>query len=267
MRVLNWNLHGATGIGLGRQVEIVQAVLDLEIDVVLLQEVPLGTGFIARLREIGYTVTDPSDRAAGLWENKRRNATVIGSRLPMVELAVPEGLRFPRLFAAAKIGGVEIGTCHIPNASDYNKIARRLGFPKDIKVTHLERALAWIAGGPRRLLARDFNEPDYFIEGRAIGFKATRAGDTFRQRSFVDELMNSAKIKHLCAHLHEKGDEPSHWINSSPHPKRKGWFDHALSTCQDLVWTSEYLHELRLARNEQGKERYSDHSPLLITSI
>lgn len=44
MRVLNWNLHGATGIGLGRQVEIVQSVLDLEIDVVLLQEVPLGTG-------------------------------------------------------------------------------------------------------------------------------------------------------------------------------------------------------------------------------
>ena len=184
----------------------------------------------------------------------------------MTELSPPEGLRFPRLFSVARISGLEIASCHIPNASDFNRRAKKLGLTPDVKVTHLERALAWLDGGQGRLLAGDFNEPDFFRDGRAIGFEATRATDRDRQRTIVDELMNSHSISHLCGHLHAKSDEPSHWIKSAPRPDRKGWFDHALSTDQNNSWKATYLHDLRIARNLEGKERYSDHSPLLIYS-
>jgi len=186
--------------------------------------------------------------------------------LPMTELSPPEGLRFPRLFSVARIDGLEIASCHIPNASGFNSVAKKLGLTPDIKVTHLERALDWLSGGQGRLLAGDFNEPDFFRDGRAIGFEATRAADRDRQRTIVDGLMNSDSITHLCGHLHAKSDEPSHWIKSGPHPDRKGWFDHALSTDRNLTWTATYLHNLRIDRNQEGKERYSDHSPLLIVS-
>lgn len=266
MRILNWNIHGASGIRPAKQDEIVEAILHTNPDVVLLQEVPLGAGFLERLAAHGYATTEPDKHPIGLWENKKKNAAAIASRLPMTELSPPEGLRFPRLFSVARIGDLEIASCHIPNASGFNRVARKLGLTPDIKVTHLERTLEWLQGEQGRLLAGDFNEPDFFRDGRAIGFEATRAADRDRQRSFVDELMNTDSITHLCRHLHEKGDEPSHWIKSAPRPDRKGWFDHALTTDRMSTWSATYLHDLRIARTEEGRERYSDHSPLLIVS-
>jgi exonuclease III len=266
VRFLNWNIHGASGIRPAKQTEIVKAILELDADVLLLQEVPLGTGFLERLTPHGYAATEPERHPIGLWENKKKNAAAIASRLPMTELSPPEGLRFPRLFSVARIGGLEIASCHIPNASGFNSVAKKLGLTPDIKVTHLERALNWLRGGRGKLLAGDFNEPDFFRDGRAIGFEATRAVDRDRQRTIVDELMNSDSIAHLCSHLHAKSDEPSHWIKSGPHPDRKGWFDHALTTDESARWTATYLHDLRIARDLEGKERYSDHSPLLLSS-
>ena len=264
MRILNWNIHGASGIRPAKQAEIIAAILRVSPDVVLLQEVPLGAGFLERLAAHGYTTTEPAKHPIGLWENKKKNAAAIASRLPMTELSPPEGLRFPRLFSVVRIGGLEIASCHIPNASGFNSVAKKLGLTPDIKVTHLERALEWLSAGQGRLLAGDFNEPDFFRDGRAIGFESTRAADRDRQRTIVDGLMNSDSITHLCGHLHAKSDEPSHWIKSGPHPDRKGWFDHALSTDKGRAWRATYLHELRSSRDEEGKERYSDHSPLLL---
>ena len=266
MRILNWNIHGASGIRSAKQDEIVEAILHTNPDVVLLQEVPLGAGFLERLVAHGYATTDPTQHPIGLWENKKKNAAAIASRLPMTELAPPEGLRFPRLFSVATVGDLEIASCHIPNASGFNRVAKKLGFTPDIKVTHLARALEWLQGGQRRLLAGDFNEPDFFRDGRAIGFPATQLSDRDRQSAFIDELMNSDSITHLCCHLHDKIAEPSHWIKSGPHPSRKGWFDHALTNDRTATWSATYLHDLRIARTEEGRERYSDHSPLLIES-
>ena len=264
MRILNWNIHGASGIRPSKQAAIVEAIVAVDPDVVLLQEVPLGSGFLERLAAQGYATTEPTRHPEGLWENRRKNAAAIAARLPMIELAPPEGLRFPRLFSVARIGDLEVASCHIPNASGFNRVARKLGLTPDIKVTHLDRALEWLSLGGRRLLAGDFNEPDFFQEGRAVGFRARRPLDRDRQRTIVDGLMNSATIDHLCRGLHERDDEPSHWIKSGPHSVRKGWFDHALANDQRTAWTATYLHELRIARTERGKERYSDHSPLLI---
>lgn len=266
MRILIWNIHGASGIRPSKQTEIVEAILSTNADVLLLQEVPLRSGFLERLLPHGYAVSEPERHPIGLWENKKKNAAAIASRLPMTEVVPPAGLRFPRLFSVAKIGHREFASCHIPNASGFNSVARRLGITPDIKVTHLDQALTWLRGSPSRILAGDFNEPDFFRNGLAVGFAATRAADRARQRGIVDGLLNSTVIDHLCGKLHEKSGEPSHWIKSAPHPDRKGWFDHALSTDRSAVWQATYLHDLRIARNSAGKERYSDHSPLLISS-
>jgi endonuclease/exonuclease/phosphatase family metal-dependent hydrolase len=267
MRILNWNIHGAGGIGLARQNDIVEAIANLNVDVVLLQEVPLGSGFLERLFLHGYAISAPESHPIGLWENRKNNyAAAIASRLPMTESVPPEGLRFPRLFSVAKIGHREFASCHIPNASGFNSWARRLGFTPDIKVTHLDYALAWLRGSSNRILAGDFNEPDFFNDGLAVGFLPSRADDQIRQRGIIDGLLNSTQIDHLCGNLHQRSDEPSHWIGSKKHPARKVWFDHALSTDLSTSWRATYLHDLRIARKASGRgERYSDHSPLLIS--
>ena len=84
MRILNWNIHGASGIRPAKQAEIIAAILHVSPDVVLLQEVPLGAGFLERLTAHGYATTEPAKHPMGLWENKRKSAAAIASRLPAI---------------------------------------------------------------------------------------------------------------------------------------------------------------------------------------
>ena len=262
MRILNWNLHNTNGIGAERQHAIIGAIESLEPDVLLLQEVPIAGRFRDRLMTEGFTLTEPGHNAPGLW--KLPYASIVASRLPMEQVDAPIGLRFPSLVAAARIAGKEFASVHIPNASGFNKWARQYGHERDIKVTHLEMVLGWLMASDRRLVAGDFNEPDYFRSGKSISFSATRASDRKRQSGIVDGLLNSNELHHVCRDLHDPNDEPSYWIRSAPHPLRKGWFDHVVTSGGMQGWSAKYVHHLRSERNTDGKEKYSDHSPLLI---
>jgi len=262
VRILSWNLHYTNGIGAERQQAIIGAIVSLEPDVLLLQEVPIGGHFRSRLITEGFTLTEPELSLPGLWELPY--ASVVASRFPMEQVDAPFGLRFPSLNAVARIAGKEFASVHIPNASGFNKWARQYGHERDIKVTHLEIVLGWLTASDQRLVAGDFNEPDYFRLGKSISFRATRASDRQRQSGIVDGLLNSNELDHLCRDLHDPNAEPSYWIRSAPHPLRKGWFDHAVTSRGMQGWSAKYVHHLRSGRNSDGKEKYSDHSPLLI---
>ena len=262
MRVLNWNLHYTNGIGTERQDAIVGAIQSLEPDILLLQEVPLKGSMRDRLAAAGFSLSDATQGAPGLW--RLPYASFVASRLPMVQIEPPTGLRFPSLFAVARIAEIEFASVHIPNASGFNSAARQRGHERDVKVTHLERTLGWMRTTERRLVAGDFNEPTGFHQGLAVSFRSSRAIDRDRQRLVVDGLLNSDELTHLCGDLHDFDDEPSHWIRSTPHPPRKGWFDHAVASAAMDGWRAEYIHDLRSERDARGRERFSDHSPLLI---
>ena len=259
MRILNWNVWGAVGIGAARSERIILLLRDINADVLLLQEVPLRGNFLARLRDEGYQVTDPHSARPGLW--RKGNAAVVASRLPMQEIERPDGLRFEQLFTPVRIGGIELASCHIPNASGHNSIARELGLPRDIKVAHLESALSWLRAMSNRLIAGDFNEPDYIDpkSGNSISFPSSDSAYQDRQNSAVNQLFNSNAPHHLCAHLHAAPEPPTYSVNG-----RAVWFDHALFNGDSDRWSATYLHNVRTDKDSGESFTYSDHSAMLI---
>ena len=259
MRILNWNVWGAIGIGAARTERIISLLRNINADVLLLQEVPLRGDFLERLRGEGYQVTDPRSARPGLW--KKGNAAVAASRLPMQEIDRPDGLRFEQLFTPVRIGGIELASCHIPNASGHNSIARELGLPRDIKVAHLESAVSWLRAKSNRLIVGDFNEPDYIDSksGNAISFPSSDSAHQDRQDSAINALFNSDTPRHLCAHLHAAPEPPTHSVNG-----RAVWFDHALFNGASDDWTASYLHNVRSDKGSGKSFTYSDHSAMLI---
>lgn len=259
MRILSWNLRGAAGIKTARAVCILAAVEEVAADVLLLQEVPLEGDFIDRLCKAGHQVTDTARASPDPWG--KRHAALVVARHPLFELERPPGLRIEGHFAAARVGALELASCHIPNGRGHAAKARQRNHPPDIKVVHLEAALQWLQAAPGRLLAGDFNEPDRF-EGnpcRAVAFRSSRREYQPRQDAAIQRLFNLSPEAHLCRHLHDPDLPPTHVVRGRP-----VWFDHAFVHGIDGDWRVKYLHHLR-GRHEAGTSMAcSDHSPLFL---
>jgi endonuclease/exonuclease/phosphatase family metal-dependent hydrolase len=251
MRVLNWNIHGAIGtIDAKRGSTIASSILELDVDVLLLQEVPHDVQFsgLSVLRSAGFDYQyRPIEFDA---RSPKGYSTMILSRMPGTPRETPVGWEKLGDFCVVQIDGVEFASCHIPNGSGNNRV------DPETKQRHLAAAAAWLDGGPGRFLGGDFNEPWAFKDGRALSW--ADQGLRFNQwRESVGKLFNQGKFQHLCEALHVPG-EPESIRFKGNRPPNECWYDHALWNGPALVATAHYQHELN------HEKHLSDHSPLIV---
>jgi endonuclease/exonuclease/phosphatase family metal-dependent hydrolase len=251
MRVLNWNIHGAIGtIDAKRGSTIASSILELDVDVLLLQEVPHDVQFsgLSVLRSAGFDYQyRPIEFDA---RSPKGYSTMILSRMPGTPRETPVGWEKLGDFCVVQIDGVEFASCHIPNGSGNNRV------DPETKQRHLAAAAAWLDGGPGRFLGGDFNEPWAFRDGRALSW-ADKGPRYNSWRDSVRLIFNGEDKQHLCGLLHEPTDFGSiRFHGRQPIPRR--WYDHAFWSGPAAAYHAQYLHALNHV------ERLSDHSPLLV---
>ncbi len=251
MRVLSWNINGARGhIGAERGTAIVESIIDLDVDVALLQEVPGDDGFVAltRLRAAGFSNLH---RPSGFDSSTPKGySTVIASRITTIPRLSPAEWEKPGDFCVVEIDGNEYASCHIPNGSRNN-----VSDP-ETKQRHLSVAAEWLHERPGRFLGGDFNEPWAFKDGRALSW--AEKGPRFNLwRESVSQLFNERTSQHLCASLHVP-TEPESIRFTGNRPPNLCWYDHAIWNGPPLTSTAEYCHEL------SHTMQLSDHSPLVV---
>lgn len=251
MRALTWNINGALGqIGAERGTAIIDAIIKLDVDVALLQEVPREYDFAALsgLRAAGFSnLHRPSGFEAS---TPKGYSTVIASRIPAILRAAPARWEKPGDFCVVEIDGREYASCHIPNGSGNNS------FDPETKQRHLSVAAEWLHERPGRFLGGDLNEPWAFKDGRALSW--ADKGPRFNLwRESVSRMLNDETLQHLCAPLHVQ-TEPESVRFKGNRPPNLCWYDHAIWNGPPLASTVRYSHELN------HEIRLSDHSPLII---
>ena len=251
MRILSWNINGARGhISAERGTAIVDSIINLDVDVVLLQEVPRDYDFVAlaRLRVAGFP---DLHRPSGFDSSTLKGySTVIASRIPTILRSAPSKWEKPGDFCVVEIDGNEYASCHIPNGSGNN-----LSDP-ETKQRHLFIAAEWLHERSGRFLGGDLNEPWAFKDGRAVSW--ADKGPRFNLwRESVSHIFNEGTSQHLCASLHVP-TEPESVRFMGNRPPNLCWYDHAIWNGPPLASTAEYRHELN------HEKRLSDHSPLVI---
>lgn len=251
-RILSWNINGAIGtIDAQRGTAIVTSLLELDLDVLLLQEVPHDLKFsgLSLLHDAGFVYQHrPFEFDA---KSRKGYSTMVLSRMPGIGRETPVGWEKPGDFCIVQIGGVEFSSCHIPNGSGNNEV------DPETKQRHLATAAKWLHDRPDRFLAGDFNEPWAFKAGRALSW-ADKGSRFDLWRDSVRQIFHGEGSIHLCTSLHEPKDPESLRFRGRRPPNRC-WYDHAFWSGAPGAHHAQYLHTLNHV------ERLSDHSPLLVT--
>ena len=238
-------------------------------DIVLLQEVALGKSvdIQARLSEIGYpNVIYSGDADAA----NKRYGNVIATKLPCRSISLADaGLPWPQLVAHAELdtprGQIHVINVHVPNGSGNGW--------KKIHTLRALRLLIERLSGQQVILAGDFNEPQYVMQGEHVvtwGQRLRRNGQwqpwsrwTFDGETGTGEDWDAAvrwffenpgesAIRNAYWDATGHGSmEPSHLSRGMPR-----WFDHIFVSGALAVESCRFLHAFR----EDG---FSDHSGLL----